>query len=361
MGTVDPPHVHRIGGWSTTLVRRRANADQHVHPPIADPGVVRALIAQARSHDAEVMHAHGWIVHSAVRAARALDLPLVVTLHDYGLDCARRSRLLDDGSPCPGPARDRCGPCAAATYGPVRGPLVTAGVRRSRGWWAEVAEFLANSEAVASAARAAGVDATVASPWVTPSVPPDDDDAPANLPRGPFIVYVGAQSRHKGIEVLAEAWGPTAPAPLVALVARSEADPPAFPPGTLVHERLAHHQVLATMARAVVTVVPSRFAEPFGLVAAESMWAGTPVVASATGGLPWVLDNGAAGILVPPGDPAALRRAVDELLHDPQRRVELAAAGRSRVLELDGARAAIAAYQRVLGRQPQASPAALRT
>jgi glycosyltransferase involved in cell wall biosynthesis len=64
-----------------------------------------------------------------------------------------------------------------------------------------------------------------------------------------------------------------------------------------------------------VLVVPSR-REGFGLAAAEALTAGIPVVASAVGGLPEVLEEGAAGLLVPPEDPAALARAIESVLSD---------------------------------------------
>ncbi len=64
-----------------------------------------------------------------------------------------------------------------------------------------------------------------------------------------------------------------------------------------------------------VLVVPSR-RESFGLVAAEALMAGIPVVATAVGGLPEVLEEGAAGMLVPPEDPAALASEIESVLSD---------------------------------------------
>jgi glycosyltransferase involved in cell wall biosynthesis len=58
-----------------------------------------------------------------------------------------------------------------------------------------------------------------------------------------------------------------------------------------------------------LTVVPS-VEEPLGLVALESMAAGTPVVASHTGGLPEIVRPGENGWLVPPRDPVALADAI---------------------------------------------------
>jgi glycosyltransferase involved in cell wall biosynthesis len=76
-----------------------------------------------------------------------------------------------------------------------------------------------------------------------------------------------------------------------------------------------------------VVVVPSRY-EGFGLAAAEAMLLGVPVVASRTGGLEEVV--GDSGILVPPGDAAALAAAIAELHDDRPRRERLAAGGRGR-------------------------------
>ena len=80
------------------------------------------------------------------------------------------------------------------------------------------------------------------------------------------------------------------------------------------------------MGQLDVLVLPSH-QEPFGTVLAEAMNAGTPVVATRVGGLAEVVDDGATGRLVPPGDPEALADAVVEVL---ARRDEMGAAGRER-------------------------------
>jgi len=65
-----------------------------------------------------------------------------------------------------------------------------------------------------------------------------------------------------------------------------------------------------------VCVMPSLY-ESFGLVALEAMACGTPVVASRVGGLPYVVQDGVTGLLVPDNDPAALADGLQRVLHEP--------------------------------------------
>jgi glycosyltransferase involved in cell wall biosynthesis len=86
-------------------------------------------------------------------------------------------------------------------------------------------------------------------------------------------------------------------------------------------------------AQASIVALPSLWPEPFGLVGIEAFAAGRPVVASATGGVEDWLDHGVSGLRVRPGDAAALARALNELLDDPERRRQMGAAGREMVTE----------------------------
>jgi glycosyltransferase involved in cell wall biosynthesis len=80
-------------------------------------------------------------------------------------------------------------------------------------------------------------------------------------------------------------------------------------------------------AGAAVQLMPSRF-EGFGMVAAEAMAAGVPLIAAAAGSLPEVVDAPRGGLLVPPGDAAALAEAADRLLADAAAREALSASAR---------------------------------
>lgn len=78
-----------------------------------------------------------------------------------------------------------------------------------------------------------------------------------------------------------------------------------------------------------VFVLPS-LNEGMGRVLVMAMALGKPIVATRVGGIPELLGDGEAGLLVPPGDPAALAEAISALLQDPSRAQALGEAGRRR-------------------------------
>jgi glycosyltransferase involved in cell wall biosynthesis len=72
--------------------------------------------------------------------------------------------------------------------------------------------------------------------------------------------------------------------------------------------------------------------DPFPLALLEGMALGRPIVASAVGGIPEMLEDGVSGCLVPPGDAPALAAAIAALLRDPARRTRLGAGARERLV-----------------------------
>jgi glycosyltransferase involved in cell wall biosynthesis len=140
----------------------------------------------------------------------------------------------------------------------------------------------------------------------------------------PEVLYAGRLSREKGIlDLLAAADG-------MKLTIAGDGPLRGEVPGALGF--IAHDELGGFYERAAVVAVPSH-REGFGVVCAEAMAHGRPVVAAAVGGLLDLVVDEETGLLVQPGDVGALRAALQRLLDDEELRRRLGAAGRERVRE----------------------------
>ena len=93
---------------------------------------------------------------------------------------------------------------------------------------------------------------------------------------------------------------------------------------------LPNAEVLALYAAADVVAVPSVIPDALSRVILEAMAAGRPVVGTAVGGTPELIEDGVSGLLVPRRDPAALAAACERLLDDPALAARLGDAARLR-------------------------------
>jgi len=167
--------------------------------------------------------------------------------------------------------------------------------------------------------------------------------APAEPRRhAPFqVMFAGRLEGEKGLPVLLSAWhatGLSAPASALIMVGDGPFRARAVATGAVVPEApVAPEQVRSYYAGSDVVVVPSvptrDFLEPWGLVVNEAFDQGVPVIATtavgaAAGGL---VRNEQTGLVVPPGDPAALTAALRRLHADADLRARLGAAGRAAV------------------------------
>lgn len=105
--------------------------------------------------------------------------------------------------------------------------------------------------------------------------------------------------------------------------------------------------VISVLSVMDVVVQPSVRPESFGMTVLEAMATGKPVVAAAHGGVLETVRDGETGLLVPPGNPAELARAVNRLLSEQALRERMGAAGRARVQEEFGLPAFRDGYLRV--------------
>jgi glycogen synthase len=184
-------------------------------------------------------------------------------------------------------------------------------------------------------------------PGYTPLPTPTPGDRPfarALGVEGPFALFVGRLASNKGLPELVDAFASLhAHDPTAALVLvgedggeRARVEQRVRDRGLGPHVRFTGHLadealLAAGFREARVFALPSQY-EAFGLVLLEAMAQGTAVVASRVGGIPEFVEDGESGVLVPPGDAAALGNALLALWDDPSRRAKLGTRGRDVVV-----------------------------
>jgi glycosyltransferase involved in cell wall biosynthesis len=134
------------------------------------------------------------------------------------------------------------------------------------------------------------------------------------------VLFAGRLEEAKGVRVLMSAWdryladpGDTPLGLVIAGTGILESEVAAWA-ASRPSVRLAGHvtaeQCADLMTRSRAVLLPSAWAEPFGLVAVEAMAAGAPCIAASHGALPELITDGVDGVLVPPGDHLALAAAI---------------------------------------------------
>ncbi|HZR91574.1 MAG TPA: glycosyltransferase family 4 protein [Gaiellaceae bacterium] len=239
-----------------------------------------ALAARRAARGADLVHAH-WLPSGL--PARLAGKPYVLSVHGTDAELARRA-----------PALFR--------------PLVSA---------ARIVTCV--SESLVEVARALGAREVRVVP-VGVGVP----ERIAVPEEPPHVLYLGRLSEEKGVLELVEA---ARGLPLVVVGDGPLRDRVAGAAGFVSPGEVGLH-----LDRAAVVVCPSR-REGYGVVARQAMAHGRPVVATAVGGLAEAVVDGRTGLLVPPGDVAALRAALERLLADAELRRRLGQAGHARARE----------------------------
>lgn len=328
----DPPPA-TVAGKARAVARM-------IHSPAAQRGM-REAIDRFRP---DVVHLHN-VYHqlspSVLRPLGRLGVASAMTLHDYKLVCPTY-QLLADGQVCQDciggsfmPAIRRR--CNGGSLGASVVSAVESTVHRQLGSWNRVDVFICPSRFLRDRIAEAGLfpgRLRHVNHFVELDGPAPDG------PRG-GVVFAGRLSPEKGVDTLIHAMaepelrdqgarltvlgdGPERPS-LEALAAR-------IAPGAVTFMgRVSKDVVLATVARAAVAAVPSRWHENQPMSVLEAFACGTPVVATTLGGLPELIDPRADGALVAPDEPGALAQALARYVRDPGWAAHRGQAGRARL------------------------------
>lgn len=256
------------------------------------------LIARARTSGVDVVNLH--CVSSNARYAlamsRALDVPLVVSLHgELSGDATgvyQRSRFL---------RRSWRKVIAAARV--VTAPSAYT-LHEAEAFWGAGLEDRA-------CVVPNGVDLELFA-------------APRSTSERPFAFAAGRLVDNKGFDVLVDTWAGLPVDDLELVIAgdgparhdlQNRIDDRGLASRITLTGRLSPAEIARRLAAATVFVQPSR-AEAFGLAVLEAMAARAPVVATAVGGVPELIEHGVTGLLVASSDAAALRDAILNVLQD---------------------------------------------
>ncbi len=260
------------------------------------------------------------------------DVPSLYQVHWYRPVCPLGTKTLPDGTACRVPAgavcyRNRCLPLRRWVPRMLQ-------MRLWRRWRQVFSLIAANSEAVKRLLLAEGFG-PVEVLW--PGIPMQPMRPPLSPP--PTVAFAGRLVRQKGAEVLVRAFAKVvARIPEARLLLVGDG-PERQHLQSLIHDLrlsasvslrgyLPRSEMERHLTGAWVQVVPSQFAEAFGLVAVEAMMRGTAVVASASGGLTEVVKDGQSGFLVPPGKADALAEALIVVLRDRELAEQMGKTGR---------------------------------
>jgi glycosyltransferase involved in cell wall biosynthesis len=359
-------NIFRMRGLTQRWRGLFSDASRTHAPPFPDPDLVRALMSITTSERIDVVHAHNWLLHSFLPLKRANGPRLVVTLHDLSLICATKTAMRG-GEACDGPGLAKCGVCAARHYGATKGLVTVAANWTAAGLERRLVDhFLPVSHAVAAGSRLAGGP----TPYeVIPNFVRDDiatlegeaDERLEQLPKQPFILFVGDLRRFKGVDVLIEAYSGLESAPPLVLIGRKCHDTPTrWPKNVHVFHDWPHAAIIHAWSMSMAGVLPSVGPEAFGIVLLEAMASGKPVIASSVGGIPDIVEDNVNGMLVRAGDRRGLAQAITALAADEGLRRRLAAGALRKVTAFTASNVVPrieAVYREVLARKRPAHAA----
>ena len=260
-----------------------------------------AGVRARRSFDPDVIHAHWWFPSGVIGSwvSRMSHRPLVTTLHGTDVRLARSAAI-------------------------------------SRPLFRHV---LQHSAAVTTVSTWLANEVSTLVPSVKPIVAPMPADTSRYSPNGrreaSRLLFVGRFTQQKGLEYLFRAISQMKRPAVIDVVGnggngeryRAMAQEYSVSDRVAWHGQLKPAQLAGLYKAATALVVPS-IDEGLGLVAVEALLCETPVVAFRSGGLTDVIQDGRTGILVSPGDSAALAAALDAVIAEPERTRTLGAAGR---------------------------------
>jgi glycosyltransferase involved in cell wall biosynthesis len=303
---------------------------------------MQAMVSVVDDFQPDIVHLHN-IYHqlspSILRPLSKRNIATVMTVHDYKLVCPTY-QLLDHGAVCEAcvgshffhaPARR----CLSDSFVLSLTAAVESTVHRVSGAYEPVHRFICPSRFMRDRLAAGGVYPERLR-WVPHFIDLETLE-PATAPGNGSVVVAGRLSYEKGIDTVIKAAGG-----LPELRVEVAGDGPIRPelealaeevaPGRVhFHGRLEKADLLHLLRTATAVAVPSRWYENQPMAVLEAFACGLPVVGSDLGGIPELIDAGVDGLLVPADDVDAWRKALSELVTDPDQAFRMGQAARRKI------------------------------
>jgi glycosyltransferase involved in cell wall biosynthesis len=295
---------------------------------------LKAVLAEYKP---EVVHVHNTfplLSPAVLHACRDAGVPVVATLHNYGLACANRA-FFRDGKVCHDCADGL--PVGSLLHGCFREsraatvPVAVAMVTHRRAWRSLVSAYILISASQRDLLHGVGLpEERVFVRYNLISRRDRLQTAPE-----PMVVYAGRLDEIKGVRLLMGGWDryllqagqpgqePGQPGLRLAIAGAGTLDDEVTAwastrPSVVLTGALSSADCASLISRARAVLLPSAWEETFGLVAIEAMAAGVPPIASSHGSFPELITPGVDGALFDHGDPAALGRAIADAERNPE-------------------------------------------
>lgn len=304
---------------------------------IASPKARAEMRDALRAFRPDLVHVHEvypyhspWILGDCSRGG----VPVVMTCHDFRLTCPVATHL-SHGRICMRCAQGGAYWCALKN---CRGNLAESVAFAARGAVAHHFRLFRDNVSLFVTPSQFLRDRLVASGYpserfvVVPNMVEPVGKAVLTPGNGAYMAYAGRMAPEKGIDTLLEA---AALCGLPLRIAGGSAPPPGISavPSSVTFTGFLETQALAAFYHeARFVVVPSRWCEVFGLVAAEAMMHGLPVLAARSGALPELVEDGETGLLFEPGNARDLSDKMTALWNDASLCLALGKRGRERAL-----------------------------
>lgn len=303
--------------------------------PIQDLLITRKLKNIIVKERPDVIHAHGWILYSVLSLKKKIRIPLIVTLHDYGSICPKKT-LMNAREICDRAFTNKCINCAKESYSLIKSFFTYYSVKSNKDKLKVVDKFIAVSHFVKQVhSRHLGLkpeDIVVIPNFYERNRGKPDLEDTEILPKD-FVLFVGALAPYKGVDILIEAYKKIDTKTKLVLVGTKQPNHHyETTKNIIIVENALNNVVKEAYSRCRFVVIPSVWPEPFGLVALEAMALKKTIIASDIGGLNEIIQNNKTGLLVPSNNPRELAKAIRYLLRRPPLTHEMGVKGYHRLI-----------------------------